>query len=115
MPFSKINVLLAAAALSLSASGVAAAQTAVPATAGATTAAAASKLTAGEVRKVDAEQGKVTIKHEAIASLDMPPMTMVFKAGKADMLKGMQVGDKVRFKAEKRDGAITVTELELAK
>lgn len=37
-------------------------------------------MTDGEVKKVDQEAGKVTIKHGDIKHLDMPGMTMVFTA-----------------------------------
>ena len=40
--------------------------------------AAAGDMTDGEVRKVDKEGGKLTLKHADIKSLDMPAMTMVF-------------------------------------
>ena len=69
----------------------------------------------GEVRKVDKEAGKITLKHGPIANLDMPPMSMVFRAGEPAMLDKVKVGDKVRFKAEKIQGAITVTQIEPAK
>lgn len=72
-------------------------------------------MTAGEVRKVDSAQSKVTIKHEAIANLDMPAMTMVFRVQKPEVLKDLKVGDKVRFRAESVDGAITVTHLQTEK
>lgn len=78
-------------------------------------AAAASTMTAGEVRKVDVDQGKVTIKHDAIANLDMPAMTMVFRADKPELLKGLKAGDKVRFHAESAGGALVVTHIEAAK
>ena len=45
----------------------------------AATAAGADDLADGEVRKVDLEAGKVTLKHGDIKSLDMPAMTMVFR------------------------------------
>ena len=38
--------------------------------------AAAAATSDGEVRKVDKEQGKVTLRHGPIANLDMPGMTM---------------------------------------
>ena len=65
----------------------------------------------GEVRKVDKEAGKVTLKHGPLANLDMPPMTMVFKAKEPAMLDNLKVGDKVRFRAEKVAGAYPVTEI----
>lgn len=76
------------------------------------TAGSAMVMTAGEVRKIDNAQSKVTLRHEAIANLDMPAMTMVFRVQKAEMLKDLKVGDKVRFHAESVDGAITVTHLQ---
>lgn len=76
---------------------------------------AAATLTAGEVRKVDLEQGKVTIKHDPIVNLDMPAMTMVFRAEKPELLKNVKVGDKIRFHAESVGGALVVTQIEAAK
>lgn len=68
----------------------------------------------GEVRRVDKEQGKLTLKHGPIASLDMPGMTMVFKVADPKMLEGIKEGDKVKFAAERVNGAITVTAVEVA-
>ena len=65
----------------------------------------------GEVMKVDAEQGKITLKHGPIENLGMPGMTMVFKAGDPAMTSQVKVGDKIKFEADKVDGAITVTKL----
>lgn len=72
-------------------------------------------LTEGEVRKVDKETGKITIKHGAIKNLDMPPMTMVFQVKDPAMLEKVKKGDKVRFTADKVNGAYTVTSIEPAK
>ncbi len=76
---------------------------------------AAAPTTDGEVRKVDKEQGKVTLKHGPLTNLDMPAMTMVFKVIDPKMLEGIKKGDKVKFAADRINGAITVTALELAK
>ncbi|OYZ17766.1 MAG: hypothetical protein B7X65_18590 [Polaromonas sp. 39-63-25] len=76
--------------------------------------AANSAKTDGEVRKIDKENQKITLKHGDIKNLDMPGMTMVFKVKDAAMLDKVQVGSKVKFKAEKSDGAIAVTSIELA-
>ncbi|HQS31534.1 MAG: hypothetical protein B7Y03_10180 [Polaromonas sp. 24-62-144] len=75
---------------------------------------ATAATTDGEVRKIDKENQKITLKHGDIKNLDMPGMTMVFKVKEAAMLDKVQVGSKVRFKAEKSDGAIVVTSVELA-
>ena len=81
----------------------------------ATGAHAPSALTDGEVRKVDKDARKVTIRHGAITNLDMPPMTMVFQVADAGMLEKIKAGDKVRFSADKVSGAYTVTQIEAAK
>jgi Cu/Ag efflux protein CusF len=60
----------------------------------------APELTAAEVRRVDAENGKITLKHAEIKSIDMPAMTMVFTAKDKAMLDGLAVGDKVQFSVE---------------
>jgi Cu(I)/Ag(I) efflux system periplasmic protein CusF len=78
-------------------------------------AAAASSLTNGEIRKIDTAQGKVTIRHEAIQNLDMPPMTMVFRVGNPELLAKAQVGDKIQFRAENSGGAMVVTDIQRAK
>ena len=69
-------------------------------------------LTQGEVRKVDKDAGKLTIRHGAIASLDMPPMTMVFQVRDAALLDGVKAGDRIRFSADKLDGSYVVTKVE---
>ena len=77
-------------------------------------AATVAPTTDGEVRKIDKEQGKVTLKHGPIANLDMPGMTMVFKVADPQMLDGIKEGDKVRFAADRVNGAITLTAMEQA-
>jgi len=76
---------------------------------------AAAPTTDGEVRKIDKEQGKVTLKHGPIVNLDMPGMLMVFKVADPKMLDSIKEGDKVKFSADKVNGAITVTAIEVAK
>lgn len=68
----------------------------------------------GEVRKVDREGGKLTLKHGEIKNLDMPGMTMVFVVKDRGMLDKVKVGDKVKFKAINDAGKYTVTELQVA-
>ena len=69
----------------------------------------------GEIRQVDVENKKITIKHGAIKNLDMPGMTMVFQVKDPVMVDRVKPGDKIRFKAEKHNGAIVVTDLQPAK
>ena len=70
-----------------------------------------SSLTKGIVRKIDVSKGKITIKHEEIKNLDMPPMSMVFTAKNTDILNGIAVGDDILFKAERTNGQYLVTEI----
>ncbi len=69
----------------------------------------------GTVKKIDAEQGKLTIDHGPIKNLDMEAMSMVFRAGDPAMLKGLKAGDKIKFDADRVNGQITVTKLQKAK
>jgi len=73
---------------------------------------AAAEMSEGEVRKIDKEQGRITLKHGEIRNLDMPPMTMVFRIKDAAMLDQLKPGDKVDFRAERIRGDLTVTGLE---
>lgn len=67
-----------------------------------------------EVRKVDKDASKITLKHGPIRNLDMPGMTMVFQVRDKALLDKVAAGDKVRFTAEQLQGAYTVTSLEKA-
>jgi len=72
----------------------------------------AAEMTDGEVRKIDKEAKKITIKHGEIKNLDMPGMTMVFQVKDVALLDTVKVGDKVKFVAEKAGGAIVVTDIQ---
>ena len=69
----------------------------------------------GEVRKVDKENKKITLKHGVIKNLDMPGMTMVFGVKDASVLDSLKVGDKVKFKAKQSGTSITVTDVQPVK
>lgn len=62
----------------------------------------------GEVRRVDAEAGKVTIKHGAIADLQLPAMTLVYQVDPA-LLADIKPGDKVKFTAKRENGQYVIT------
>ncbi|MGF7000548.1 Cu/Ag efflux protein CusF [Paraburkholderia sp. GAS32] len=66
----------------------------------------------GEIKKVDAAAGKLTIKHGPLENLGMDAMTMVFKVKDPAMISQVKVGDKIDFVAEEVDGALTVTKLQ---
>ena len=114
----KFSSFVAAAVLALSGAAIAqtsAADHTAHHPAGASAAATGTPMADGEVRKIDKEQGKSTLKHGPIANLDMPGMTMVFKVADSKMLDTLKQGDKVKFVADKVDGTITVTAIEVAK
>lgn len=75
----------------------------------------AASMTDGEIKKVDKELGKVTIKHSELKNLEMPAMTMVFQVKDKSMLDQVKPGDQVTFVAEKVNGKFTVTQLEVKK
>jgi Cu/Ag efflux protein CusF len=68
--------------------------------------------TEAEVRKVDKDAGKITLKHGEIKNLDMPPMSMVFQVKDKTLLDKVKAGDKVSFTADKIDGKYTVLTLD---
>ncbi|TAL77710.1 MAG: copper-binding protein [Burkholderiaceae bacterium] len=64
----------------------------------------------GEVRRVDAAAGKITIKAGAIAELQLPAMILVYRIS-PDLLKGIKPGDKVTFTAKREGGNYVVTKI----
>ena len=69
----------------------------------------------GEVRKVDKDGSKLTVRHGTIRGLDMPGMTMVFKVRDRSILEGLGAGDQVKIDVEKADGALTIIGLQKLK
>jgi Cu(I)/Ag(I) efflux system protein CusF len=114
-----ISKLALATALALSSASFTVVNAAQPAgtteSAGAsgTSSASAASMSEGEIKKIDKEAGKVTIKHGPLTNLDMPAMTMVFRVKDPAMLDQVKVGDKISFVADKLNGQITVTQVEV--
>lgn len=71
-------------------------------------------LTAGEIKRLDLDAGKVTIKHGEIKNLDMPPMTMVFVAKDRSQLANLKVGDKVNFVGLNEAGKFIASDIQVA-
>ncbi|PKM32463.1 MAG: RND transporter [Gammaproteobacteria bacterium HGW-Gammaproteobacteria-12] len=72
-------------------------------------------LSQGEVRKVDVGAQKITLRHGPIASIGMPPMTMVFEVEKPELLEGVSAGEKVNFQVQQQGSRYIVTELQVVK
>jgi len=66
----------------------------------------------GEVRRLDREQGRVTLRHGDIRSLDMPPMTIVFHVSDSRLIESLAPGDTVRFRVIAEGTRYRITALE---
>lgn len=64
----------------------------------------------GEVRRIDAAAGKITIKHGAIADLELPAMTLVYHIDAA-LLADIKPGDKVKFTAKRENSQYVITKI----
>jgi len=71
-------------------------------------------LTNGIIKRIDAEQGKLTISHAALQNLGMPAMTMIFRVADPAMIAKVKTGDPVKFRAEKANGALMIVRIEPA-
>ena len=71
----------------------------------------------GEVKKVDAAGGKITMTSGPIKNLDMEDddMTMVFRVQDPAMLKQVKPGDKVLFEVRRENGQIAITAIQKSK
>jgi Cu/Ag efflux protein CusF len=107
-------LLLAASLAALLPLAAAQAQTVTPAGADAATVAPQTWV-AGDIRRVDAAQNRLTVRHGDIPHLEMGAMTMVFRLKPglltADQLKAMKPGDRIEFQAEAPQGQLTITAL----
>jgi len=68
------------------------------------------KYSAGTIKKINAKAGKVTIIHGPLINLDMPAMTMVFRADEA-MIANISVGQDIMFIADRVNGKLTVIKM----
>lgn len=66
----------------------------------------------GTVKKIDESQNKITLDHGPIKNLNMDSMSMVFRVADPAMLKGLKIGNKVRFDADRVNGQLTVIKLQ---
>ena len=77
---------------------------------------AQSGMVDGQVTKIDASAGKMTIKHGPMKKLGMDEgMTMVFRASDPAMLTAVKPGDKIKFEADKVNGQFTILKIQKAK
>lgn len=69
---------------------------------------------AAEIRRIDLENSKVTLRHEEIPSLNMSGMTMVFTVRDKAKLSSVKVGDAVLFSVVGAEGKLVVTDIKPA-
>ncbi|ART56284.1 copper-binding protein [Acidovorax carolinensis] len=77
--------------------------------------AAAPGMTDGEVRKIDKDAGKITIKHGEIKHMEMPGMTMVFVVKDKALLDKTAIGAKIQFMVMSESGQMVVTDIQPTK
>ncbi|MCP6341430.1 copper-binding protein, partial [Klebsiella pneumoniae] len=65
-------------------------------------------------KKIDKEAGKITLRHGELKNLNMSAMTMVFRVKDPAMLDQVKAGDKVKFAADRVNGAVTIVQLQAA-
>ncbi|WP_454731557.1 MULTISPECIES: copper-binding protein [Cupriavidus] len=72
----------------------------------------AARPVSAEIKKIDAQTGKVTLKHGPIENLGMPGMTMAFPVKDRASLSKFKEGDAVSVTFDKVDGAPTVVDMQ---
>ena len=65
----------------------------------------------GVVKKLDTAKGTVTLKHEAIKSLNWPGMTMDFPARDKALLSGLKPEQAVKFELQQQKGTYVITRI----
>jgi Cu/Ag efflux protein CusF len=64
----------------------------------------------GQVQRVDAAQGRVTIRHQEIPGF-MGAMTMTFRVKDGKLLDGVRAGDEVQFTLEETPQSVTISSI----
>ena len=111
----RLTVVTTMAAFLVAASGIARADPRQDSSQIAQTNSTSAPMSDGEVRKIDREAGKITIKHGPLANLDMSGMTMVFRVKDSAMLDRVKEGDRIKFVADRMNGSLTVIQMEQSK
>ena len=73
-----------------------------------------SALVNGEVTKIDEPAGKISIKHGPISGLGITAdgKTDEFRPKDGLVFNALNVGDKIKFTAERANGVLTLTRME---
>jgi len=65
----------------------------------------------GEVRRIDAASGKITLKHGAIPALGLSAMSLVYRINPA-LLANVKPGQQVKFTATRQGQEYVITAIE---
>jgi Cu(I)/Ag(I) efflux system protein CusF len=68
----------------------------------------------GVVKAIDTAKDTITLRHEPIASVGWPAMTMTLKVASPDLLQVAKIGDKVQFTLHEPDMANVITAIKAA-
>lgn len=68
----------------------------------------------GEVKKIDLDAGKLTIRHGELKNIDMPATTMVFDLSDKATLAKLKASGKITFVANNANGQLTATNVLVA-
>ena len=77
--------------------------------------AASQPMSEGTVRRINKAAGSITISHGPIENLGMGAMTMTFTFKPGVVPASVKEGDKLRFRAEEKDGQYAVVRVVSAK
>jgi Cu(I)/Ag(I) efflux system periplasmic protein CusF len=69
----------------------------------------------GDVMAIDRQAQTITVKHGPLISVRMPEATTVLRVKDSSMLDRLKVGDRINFSVDRANGALTMTQVELAK
>lgn len=75
---------------------------------------ASAEVSKGEIKKINQDAGKLTIKHGELKNISMPAMTMVFGVSDKAALAKLKTGDKITFVAGNANGQLTATNIKVS-
>jgi len=67
--------------------------------------------TKGEITAINVELGKVTVRHEEIKNLDMPPMRMIFGVTDPEIIANLKIGNKKEFYFVDQNGRMMIKQV----
>jgi Cu/Ag efflux protein CusF len=69
-------------------------------------------LTAGKIVAVDAQDGRLTVRHRGVERFYLEPGTYIFHVEDRSLLTGLTAGDKIRFDVARNGKRYDITRIE---